>query len=101
MDNFLQDLRYSGRIFLKNRQFTLIVVLSLALGIGITSAIFSMIYAMLIDPFPYRDSRSIAAVTFDDPLGNRARASTGWICAAHAYHFPRYGRRPVHLPKLS
>lgn len=53
MRNVLQDLRYSLRLFFKSPGFTLTAVISLALGIGATTAVFSVIYAALLSPFPY------------------------------------------------
>jgi predicted permease len=70
VDSLWQDLAFSIRVFRRNRLFTLVVVLSLALGIGITSALFSMVYAMLIAPFPYRDASNIAFVMFNNKRSN-------------------------------
>lgn len=70
VDSLWQDLAFSSRVFRRNRLFTLAVVLSLALGIGITSALFSMVYAMLIAPFPYRDASNIAFVMFNNKRSN-------------------------------
>jgi len=53
MQSLLSDLQYSARELRKRPGFVLTAVLSLALGIGATSAVFSVIYAVLIDPFPY------------------------------------------------
>ena len=56
MNGLLQDLRYAFRQFLKSPGFTFTSVISLTLGIGATTAIFSVIYAVLIDPYPYKDA---------------------------------------------
>ncbi len=49
----LQDLRYSIRQLVKMPGFSLTAIVSLALGIGATTAVFSVIYAILMDPYPY------------------------------------------------
>ena len=49
----MQDLGFAVRSFRRSPAFTLVAVLSLTLGIGATSAIFSVIYGVLIDPYPY------------------------------------------------
>lgn len=56
MNRLLQDLRHAFRQFRKSPGFTFTCVISLTLGIGATTAIFSVIYAVLIDPYPYKDA---------------------------------------------
>src|SRR5438876_10731232 len=53
MHTWLQDVRYSLRQLIKSPGFTLTAVVSLALGIGAATAVFSVIYAALINPYPY------------------------------------------------
>lgn len=59
---FLQDVRYGARALRKNRAFSLVAVLALALGIGANSAMFSMAYGLLLRPLPYAGSDRVAAV---------------------------------------
>ena len=58
-DELGADIRYGLRSLLKNPAHSSVAVLSLALGIGATTAMFSLIYAVLIHPFPYADSDRI------------------------------------------
>ncbi|MGA2117297.1 MAG: ABC transporter permease [Bryobacteraceae bacterium] len=54
LDRLGQDVRYGVRMLLSKPGFTAVAALSIALGIGATTAIFSVVYAVLIDPYPYR-----------------------------------------------
>src|SRR5579859_1391170 len=56
MDGILRDVRYAIRTLSGNRLFTLMVVLSLGLAIGATTAVFSFVDAVLLRPFPYREA---------------------------------------------
>ena len=58
----ISDCRYGLRQLRKNPGFTAVAVLTLALGIGVTTAIFSVVYGVLLRPLPYRDPNRIMAV---------------------------------------
>src|SRR5271165_879505 len=62
--DLLADLQFALRMTRKSLGFTLSAVLSLALGIGASSAIFSLVYAVLLDPYPYRDSSRLINIGF-------------------------------------
>ena len=62
MDTFLNDIRYALRNLLKRPAFTLVAALTLALGIGANSAIFSAVYALLLNPLPFPELNRVVAV---------------------------------------
>ena len=69
MHSFLFDLRFTLRELRRRPTFTLTAMLSLALGIAATSAVFSVIYAVLIDPFPYPGSDRLMELSMLDHAG--------------------------------
>ena len=69
-DSLTQDLRYGWRMLIARPGFSAVAVLSIALGIGATTSIFSVIYAVLMDPYPYRAADRIGQLSMSTPYGN-------------------------------
>jgi predicted permease len=70
-----QDLRYALRLLARSRLSTTLAILSLALGIGATTAIFSVVYAVLIDPYPYTAANRIGGFRLLDSKGQEYHVS--------------------------
>ena len=73
MSGFVRDLFYAGRQLRKNPGFSIVAVITLALGIGATTAIFSVVYSVLLRPLPYRHPDRLMAVFEVNTAGTWSR----------------------------
>lgn len=76
MMNWWQDFRHSLRALVKNPGFSLVVVLTLALGIGANTAIFSLMYGILLRPLSYPEADQIVRVFQIGKNGNHGNFPT-------------------------
>src|SRR6476620_6437439 len=67
MESLFSDVRYAIRSIIKRPGFTAVAVITLALGIGANSAIFSTVRALLINPLPFPDQARVVAIWDQNP----------------------------------
>ncbi len=66
MRNLLRDIAFGARMLVKNPAFTMAAVVTLALGIGANTAIFTVTDALLLRPFPYRAPEQLVSLSVKD-----------------------------------
>ncbi|HEY6251824.1 MAG TPA: ABC transporter permease [Candidatus Angelobacter sp.] len=97
LEHLLRDLRHALRMLRRNPGFTAVVILTLALGIGMTSAMFSVVNAVLLTPLPYPDADRLIWIAPADPdyppEDSVSRADyLLWKAQAHSFEaFTAYG----------
>src|SRR4029077_12368067 len=78
MFSFWQDLHYAGRNLRKSPSFAIVAIITLALGIGASTAIFSVIENVLMEPFPYPDAARFVSVQIHDTERNEPGGRAGY-----------------------
>lgn len=76
IETLIQDLRYAFRQFSRNRGFTMVSILVLALGIGANTAMYSVVDAVLLRPLPYRKPNQLVIIWRGDLQGSIGRGGT-------------------------
>ncbi len=80
IERLWQDVRYTLRQLSRNPAFAWTAVITLGLGIGATTSIFSAVYALLIRPLPYPQSDQLTYISVDFPTGGGDLVSPGFCC---------------------
>jgi putative ABC transport system permease protein len=92
--HLIQDLRFAARAFARAPRFTIPAVMALALGIGATSAIFSVVRGVMLRPLPYRDPDRIVSIWETNPSRGQSR---GVVAAANFVEWRERSRAFEHL----
>ena len=79
MQTLLQDIRYALRVLLKAPGFTAVAILTLALGIGANTAIFSVVYGVVLKPLPYRQPAQLVRIYSEFPTFPNGGLRRFWI----------------------
>ena len=94
MSTFIQDLRFAVRSFTRSPRFTVPALLTLALGIGATSATYSIVHAVMLKPLPYDQPERVVVVWESNASRNRPR---NVISAANFVEWKARSRSFEHL----
>lgn len=91
-ETLLQDIRYGVRMLAKHKAFTSIAVITLALGIGANTAIFSVVNELLLRPLPYRDADRIVTLWEVTPTGRHQNSISranfrAWLAQNTSYQY--------------
>src|SRR6476469_825076 len=73
LDAFVRDGQYGVRSLVKSPGFSALAILSLATGIMATTAIYSVLHAVVLDPFPYKDVDQLMSVRISNPAARGGR----------------------------
>ena len=71
VETWLQDIRFARRTLRRSPGFTLVAVSTLAVGVGMTTAMFTLVDALVLRPVPFRDPEQLALVYMGGPTGGR------------------------------
>ncbi|HTQ58946.1 MAG TPA: ABC transporter permease [Candidatus Solibacter sp.] len=89
LEQFFEDIRFGLRLLRKNPGFTAVAVLTLALGIGANTAVFSLVYAVLLRPLPYKNPSSLIVLNETTPKVGTVSVSypnfLDWRSASRAF----------------
>jgi putative ABC transport system permease protein len=94
MDKLIQDIRYGARMLLKQPGFALISVLTIALGIGANTAIFSVVNAVLLQPLPYQEPERLVKVL-------QSNTNPGKFATPSLWSYPRFAALRDHNESFS
>src|SRR5262245_25066577 len=88
-DEMFQDLRFGARMLLKNKGFTAVTALTLALGIGANTAVFSVINTLLLRSLPVSNPGDLVLLSVNQRVGHEAFGPPG---RSHSFSYPLYER---------